>query len=224
VSPLASHSVKYHASMRIPLAHRLIFMVAAVTLFAPQLVAQTVGNLYGGYSFLSNDLHVEKNIGGSGAPSASGRGNLNGWNVSAEVKVFRWIGAVADFDGSYGSVPVTGFSPFFFNHPTHSNTSFYSYLFGPRVSVELGKFRPFAEALFGVASQNVDFDQFESAHDTHFATAYGGGLDYRVTGRFAWRLQADYVGSRLFPRLQPFPNSKPVQHNLRFSTGLVFRL
>jgi len=136
--------------MRIPLAHRLISMVAAVTLFGPQLVAQTVGNLYGGYSFLSNDLHVEKNIGGSGAPSASGRGNLNGWNVSAEAKVFRWIGAVADFDGSYGSVPVTGFSPFFFNHPTHSNTSFYSYLFGPRVSVELGKFRPFAEGLFGV--------------------------------------------------------------------------
>jgi hypothetical protein len=85
-------------------------MVTAVTLFVPQLVAQTVGNLYGGYSFLSNDLHIEKQIGESGTPSASGRGNLNGWNVSAEVKIFRWIGAVADFDGSYGSVPVTGFS------------------------------------------------------------------------------------------------------------------
>ena len=96
--------------MRIPLAHRSIFMVAAVTLFVPQLVAQTVGNLYGGYSFLSNDLHIEKNIGEAGAPSASGRANLNGWNVSAEVKLFRWIGAVADFDGSYGSVPITGFT------------------------------------------------------------------------------------------------------------------
>ena len=202
---------------------RLIFMVA-VTLFLPELVAQTVGNLYGGYSFLSNDLHIEKQIGEAGTPSASGRGNLNGWNVSAEVKVFRWIGAVADFDGSYGSVPVTGFSSFIFNPPTHVNTSFYSYLFGPRVSVELGKFRPFAEGLFGVASQNVDLDEFESTHDTHFATAFGGGLDYRVTRRFAWRLEADYVGSRLFPRLQPFGSSRPVQNNFRLSTGLVFRL
>ena len=210
--------------MRIPLAHRSIIMVAAVTLFVPQLVAQTVGNLYAGYSFLSNDLHIAKLIGEAGTPTASGRGNLNGWNVSAEVKVFRWIGVVADFDGSYGSVPITGFSSFIFNPPTHSDTSFYSYLFGPRVSVKLGKFRPFAEALFGVAYQNVHVDEFQPTTDTHFATAYGGGLDYRITRRFAWRVEADYVGSRLFPRLQASPDSKPVQHNFRFSTGLVFRL
>jgi outer membrane protein with beta-barrel domain len=209
--------------MRVSLARRLIFMMA-VTLFVPQLVAQTAANLYGGYSFLSNDLHVEKQIGEAGTPSASGRGNLNGWNVSAEVKVFRWIGAVADFDGSYGSVPGTGFSSFIPNPPTHVNTSFYSYLFGPRVSVELGRFRPFAEGLFGVASQNVDLDEFESTHDAHFATAYGGGLDYRLTRRFAWRLEADYVGSRLFPRLQPSGTSTPIQNNFRFSTGVVFRL
>ena len=108
--------------MRIALAHRSIFMVAAVTLFVPPLVAQTVGNLYAGYSFLSDDLHIAKQIGEAGTPTASGRGNLNGWNVSAEVKVFRWIGAVADVDGSYGSVPITGFSSFIFNPPTHSDT------------------------------------------------------------------------------------------------------
>jgi hypothetical protein len=209
--------------MTTALVRRLTFMVA-VTIFVPPLVAQTVGNLYGGYSFLSNDLHVAKQIGEAGTPTASGRGNLNGWNVSAEVKVFRWIGAVADFDGSYGSVPIRGFSSFIFNPPTHSNTSFYSYLFGPRVSVEVGKFRPFAEALFGVAYQNVDLDEFQPTTDTHLATAYGGGLDYRLTRRFAWRVEADYVGSRLFPRLQPSPNSKPVQNNFRFSTGIVFRL
>jgi hypothetical protein len=209
--------------MTTALVRRLSFMVA-VTIFVPPLVAQTVGNLYGGYSSLSNDLHIEKSIGEAGAPFANGRDNLNGWNVSAEVRVFRWIGAVADFDGSYGSVPITGFSSFIFNPPTHSNTSFYSYLFGPRVSVELGKLRPFAEALFGVAYQNVHLDEFEPTTDTHFTTAYGGGLDYRLTTRFAWRVEADYVGSRLFPRLQPFPNPKPVQNNFRFSTGIVFRL
>jgi opacity protein-like surface antigen len=203
---------------------KAVMVVAAVILFAPALMTQTFGNVYAGYSFLSNDLHIEKPIGRSGAPSARGRGNLNGWNVSGEIKVFRWIGAVADFNGSYGSVPATGFSSFVPNPPTHINTSFYSYLFGPRVSVEVGKFRPFAEGLFGIASQNVDFTNFESAHDSDFATAFGGGLDYRVSRRLAWRLEVDYVGSRLFRGLQPFGTSTPVQNNFRFSTGLVFRL
>jgi opacity protein-like surface antigen len=202
---------------------KALIAVAAVILFAPALMAQTFGNVYAGYSFLSNDLHIQKQIGESGTPSATGRGNLNGWNLSGEIKVFRWIGAVADFDGSYGSVPGTGLDPFLFKPPTYFHTSFYSYLFGPRVSVEIGKFRPFAEGLLGVASQKVEFTSFESAHDSHFATAYGGGLDYRVSRRLAWRLEADYVGSRLFHGLQA-GTSTPVQHNFRLSTGLVFRL
>jgi len=37
--------------------------------------------------------------------------------------------------------------------PTGINTSFYSYLFGPRVSVDVGKIRPFAEVLGGAASR-----------------------------------------------------------------------
>lgn len=215
--------IRHPLRMRFQLEIRLILLLI-VFLLVPPLVAQTIGNLYGGYSFFSNDLHVEKQIGESGTPFARGRGNLNGWNVSGELKVFRWIGAVADFDGSYGSVPAAGFSSLLPNPPTHINTSFHSYLFGPRVSVELGRLRPFAEALFGVASQNVDFDEFESAHDTHFTTAFGGGFDYRVTRHFAWRVEGDYLGSRLFPRLQPFGTSPPVQRNFRFSTGIVLRL
>ena len=208
--------------MKTELARALIF-AASVILFQPALIAQTFGNLYAGYSFLSNDLHIQKQIGESGTPTATGRGNLNGWNVSGEIKVSRWIGVVADFDGSYGSVPGTGLDPFLFKPPTYFHTSFYSYLFGPRVSVEIGNFTPFAEALLGFASQNVTFTNFESAHNSHFATAYGGGLDYGLNRRLAWRLEADYVGSRLFQGLQ-IGFSTPVQHDFRLSTGIVFRL
>ncbi len=202
---------------------RLLILAASVILCQPALMAQILGNLYAGYSFLSNDLHVEKQIGESGTPSATGRGNLNGWNFSGEVKVFRFVGAVGDFDGSYGSAPQTGLDPFLFKPPTYLHTSFYSYLFGPRFSVEIGRFRPFAEGLFGVASQHVAFTSFESAQDSHFASAYGGGLDYRFSRRLAWRLEGDYVGSRLFRGLQ-VGFSTPVQHNFRISTGVVFRL
>lgn len=89
--------------------------------------------------------------------------------------------------------------------------------------MEIGRLRPFAEVLVGAASQNVKFTSFESADDRHLATAYGGGLDYRLSKHLGWRLEGDYVGSRLFRGLQ-VGFTTPVQHNFRFSTGLLFRL
>jgi len=152
-------------------------------LFVASLSAQTA-NLYGGYSFVSNDLHFSKLLGEIGILTSNGRGNLNGWNISSEIKVIRWIGVVADFAGSYGSNPITleaGVVPPGTPLPTGINTSFYSYLFGPRLSVEVRKIRPFAEVLVGAASQSLDLDFVtadvgikDSEHDTHLATAFGG--------------------------------------------------
>jgi hypothetical protein len=62
-------------------------------------------NLYVGYSFLSNDPQVFRAI-GEGSYFSTGRANLNGWNVSGELKVFHWVGLVADFNGTYGSIPI----------------------------------------------------------------------------------------------------------------------
>jgi hypothetical protein len=204
-----------------------IFLV----LFVASLSAQTT-NLYGGYLFLSNDLHITKILGEIGDVTSNGRGSLNGWNISGEIKVIRWIGAVADFAGSYGSDPIalgSGIVPPGTRLPTRINTSFYSYLFGPRLSVEVRKIRPFAEVLVGTASQSLDLDFVnagltirDSEHDTHLATAFGGGFDYRVIGPLEWRVEADYVASRLFKGVQP-GFSTPVQHNVRLSTGIVIR-
>lgn len=203
---------------------RLWIFVAVMILAAGPARAQTRGNLYAVYSFLSNDLHIHEQLGSSAEPTASGRGKLNGWSVSGEIRIFHWIGAVADFNGSYGSVPATGYNPFYYKSPMQNlDTTFYSYLFGPRVSVEIGRLRPFAEGFVGVASQHVDLTAFDSAQDSHLATAFGGGLDTRVSRRFAWRVQADYVGTRLFHGLQR-GLSTPLQANFRISTGLVFRL
>jgi opacity protein-like surface antigen len=191
-----------------------------VVLFVTSLPAQTAGNLYVGYSFVSNDLHISKFLGEEAAYSAKGRGNLSGWNFSGEIKAFRWIGVVADFNGTYGSVPINFlFNPVVIhNPPTSVNTTFYTYLFGPRVSVKLGKIRPFAEALVGVASQSLNLGVLDSEDKSNLATAFGGGLDYRFMKLLAWRVEADYVSSRLF-KDQDF-YSAPVQRNFRLSTGI----
>jgi hypothetical protein len=50
--------------------------------------------------------------------------------------------------------------------------------------------------------------------DTEFATAVGGGLDYRIIRPIAWRFQGDYVQTRF---------SGSTQNNIRLSTGIVVR-
>ncbi len=200
-------------------------MSVLLLLFSASLYAQGTGNVYLGYSFLSNDLHIDRFLGEDAAYSSKGRGNLNGWNFSGELKAFHWIGIVADFSGNYGSDPISFLANaiIFPNPPKTASTRFCTFLFGPRVSVQIGKIRPFAEVLAGVASQKVSV-AFDSEHDRNLATAVGGGLDYRFLRLFAWRVQADYIGTRLFKDL-PFPvqYTVPVQHNIRVSTGLVLR-
>ncbi|MGC1223452.1 MAG: hypothetical protein WA872_16880 [Candidatus Sulfotelmatobacter sp.] len=79
------------------------------------------------------------------------------------------------------------------------------------MSFSVGKFRPFAEGLFGGAHVNVNNGV---GSDTSFATALGGGLDYKIIRPVAWRFQGDYVQTRFFGT---------TQNNVRLSTGIVLR-
>jgi hypothetical protein len=91
----------------------------------------TKAKVFFGYSYASADF------------SSKGRTNLNGWNGSLEGKVLPWVGFVADISGLYGSRDVSVV-------PTFSvDASVHHALFGPRVSVSVRKFTPFAHTLFG---------------------------------------------------------------------------
>jgi Outer membrane protein beta-barrel domain len=153
----------------------------------------TRGNVFFGYSYGSADF------------SSNGRTNLNGWNGSLEGKVLPWIGFVADFSGFYGSqnVPVIPS----FNVDTTVNTV----VLGPRLSVSVGKFTPFAHALFGASHIHESATGFSDS-DTSFASALGGGIDYRLFAPIAWRVQADMLQTRFFSN---------TQNNFRLSTGIV---
>src|ERR1700687_3369319 len=90
------------------------------------------GNAFIGYSFYSTNL------------SSFDRVGINGWEASLEGKVLPFVGIVGDFDGHYGSESISsgcGFPPS--GCAFKSAISEYHYLLGPRVSVSVGKIRPF---------------------------------------------------------------------------------
>jgi len=176
-------------------------IVLAMLLGASLAGAQvpTRGNVFFGYSYYNTDL------------SSIDRANTNGWEASLEGRVFPFVGMVADFDSHYGSQNFSCSVNPGICSGVNANFTEHNYLFGPRVSFSVRKFRPFAEALFGGA--HVDVNNGVGS-DTSFATALGGGLDYKIIKPVAWRVQGDYVQTRFFGT---------TQSNVRLSTGIVLR-
>ncbi len=185
---------------------KLAGIVITLLLFATAASAQipTKGNAFLGYSYSRSDL------------STLGRADLNGWNGSLEAKIFPFVGIVADVSGHYGTQD-------FVNPcalpllppcaPIRSNVKEYNFLLGPRVSFSAGKIRPFAHALFGVGKVTAS----GVATDTAFATAVGGGFDYRLFHVLGWRVQADFLQTRF----SATDFGKTRQNNIRVSTGIV---
>jgi len=183
----------------------LALAVLAVTSVAHAQAILPKANVFAGYSY---DNFRSSTV----APlSTNYSKNFNGFEVSGEGQIVPFLGVVADFSSHYGNA--TGVGPLC-PAPVCSGVASYkvhqqNYLFGPRASVSIGRFRPFAQALFGVgriASSGTS--------DTAFANAIGGGVDWKIGGPLAWRVQADYLHTKYFG---------DHQNNLRASTGLVFR-
>jgi opacity protein-like surface antigen len=182
-----------------------VFGVLVLTSLAGAQIP-TSGNIFVGYSY--------ENTNWSGLSSGLGRPNLSGWEASLEGKVFPHVGIVTDFSGHYGSQSFTTFPPAG-PGPVRVNVTGHEWelLFGPRLSIPIGKLTPFAEAMFGLAHVHNGGD-FPSSANTSFATAIGGGIDYRLIKFFALRLQVDYLKTHFYDTRQ---------NNLRLSPGLVFR-
>jgi opacity protein-like surface antigen len=184
---------------------KIALITLAIFVMASLTVAQvpTSGNIFFGYSYESTDW--------SGIVSGLARPNLHGWEASLEGKVFPHVGIVADFGGHYGSES--------FNVETLAGLSRlkvtghqWEVLFGPRLSIPIGKISPFAEAMFGIA--HIHNGGAADDTNTSFATAIGGGMDYRLARILAARVEIDWLRTHFF---------NTTQNNLRFSPGLVFR-
>ncbi len=172
------------------------------------------GNVFFGYSYQRADVLAPS---GPGPVLSADSANLNGWDGSLEGKLLPWVGIVADISGHYGSrdsaVGCEALPPPCTPTSVHVSSSQYTFLFGPRVSVSVGKFTPFAHALFGAGHVSNSANLSGSSNsDTSFATAVGGGLDYKLFPAVGWRFQGDFVQTRFFSN---------TQNDFRFSTGVV---
>jgi len=130
--------------------------------------------------------------------------NANGWEASLSGNFNRWFGLKADFSGAYqGDLFGSGISG-------HMHT----YTFGPEFSHRMENGRLFGHLLFGGAHLAG-----AGASDSAFAMRIGGGGDWDINHRLAWRvLQADYLPTKF--DLVP---GNDFQHHFAVSTGIVFR-
>jgi hypothetical protein len=151
------------------------------------------GDVFFGYTHLGAS-HCENPFSGAtvGCDPFSSKGSvLSGWTLTAEKKYLRYFGAVADFSGLYGGLSENNF------------------LFGIRGGASLGRFRPFAQALFGAVHVRGNFAAGPESN-TSFAEDLGVGVDFRVTHLLGWRTQTDELKTGA-------PNFE--RYNVRVSSG-----
>ncbi len=149
---------------------------------------------FGGYSYLRLDANLNSDR------------DLNGFNSSFTYNFNQFVGVTGEVSGHYGDASGAGAS---------ADLNQYLFLFGPKFAFRgNNRVTPFAHILPGVVRFNVDFGSNDFT-TTQFAMAAGGGLDFNITERVAFRVaQADYLLTRL---------GQSTQNNLRVSTGFVLK-
>jgi len=127
--------------------------------------------------------------------------NLNGWNFELALPhIYEGLGAVADVSAHYG----------------HELSS-YNFVIGPQYTFEVKNLRIFAHGLFGKSRDRIGLPGTSGLEPSNLARniAFGGGVDVPLGENLSWRaLQADYMITS---------NFGGTQHNIRASTGIVFR-
>jgi hypothetical protein len=160
---------------------RMTIAVRGIVLLGLFLIS---GSLFGQKSNPSSEVFV------GFSPSRQGDISINGWTVSGAVFVNEYIGIVGDFSDHRRGVGAGVFN---------GGVSVFAYRFGPRVTFRSdGPVTPFAQVLFGGArlGVNAGFDTgtsvySESAGVRGSAVAFGGGIDFDVSRRYALRAQLD---------------------------------
>ena len=188
-----------------------------------------------GYTYLRTDLSDDRILGQS-----IGSFSMNGGNAQFIYNFNKQFGLVADLGAVHrGNVGVLD---------VDNKTSFF--LFGPRVSHHSeSRFTPYLQILFGAAERSaskeitamtdpntpefpvvtphhlfpgpgVEVSAGLSASQTSFSMIAGGGVDFKISKRFAFRpIEVDYMLTK-FPSL--LTGQSNIQNGLRASAGFIF--
>jgi hypothetical protein len=193
----------------------VFFALLASSLAAQERVEIFVG---GSYSFPAVSV-VEQPVycpveGMCNTPSTTltSRNAIRGWELSGTRHFTSSLGLTVDASGNYGQA-TSGF-------PTNARAREYLILGGPQYRMPHKHFSAYVHALFGTVHQSVNqsgnsfFVTFPSSQWA-FAGALGGGIDYKVSTDFSFRIvQADYLLTRIGSNFQSAP---------RLSAGLLIR-
>jgi hypothetical protein len=206
--------------------YRLLLISALTLAVASSAFAQSTEynkiEFYGGYS------NNRVDVGDAGLPGFSNQHEgFNGFNAAVTGNVTRYIGLKFDLAGHFNQ------KKFPIGSTTASidvNSTLYNFLGGVQLkdNSKEGKFKPFAQALVGMARgrNQVEFKNLAclafptpctnfTDTDNGFGGAFGAGLDIRLNNRFDIRaVQVDYNPTRLFG---------DTQHNVRLGAGIVIR-
>ena len=132
----------------------------------------------------------------------AGDAGLNGWELGGSLPFRGRLRFAAELSGHYGSF-------------AGAKLSQLSFLAGPRMVWHFHQWTPFAQVLVGAVRGSRSFDSAAiSESHTHFGTALGGGIDYRLSRHWAARAQADL----LFLRADGAWDTDP-----RLALGVVYR-
>ncbi len=200
----------------------IVALACMSTLFAQK------AEVYGDYTY----MQFNTTLSGLQSRALNGAGGGIQWNVG------KYFGIKGDFQGymstewtlnvtspietSKGTIPVGTYK---------SNSTMFTYLFGPVIRVPAKRVVVFGETLFGQSNTNLYarlYDEAISGGQTNegsgtqhpFTMALGGGIDVVVTKNVAFRLgEFDYMLTRY---TNPFTNTNN-QNNFRYLGGMVFR-
>jgi Outer membrane protein beta-barrel domain len=184
----------------------LALAVAALTLPASAQVKTQIEkqinnprlDIFGGYSHVGN-----YGIG------------LNGWIMSANWHLYRYIGLEGDISGGYGSQNLEA-GQILPNLPNSIGSRMHNFNFGPNGTwrAPSGKYNAFGHLLLGFSHTNVNSAGIGQG-DTAFSWVLGGGGDYNLNRVWAARAQVDLLHTRFF---------NGGQNHGRISLGLVYHM
>jgi opacity protein-like surface antigen len=206
------------------------FVLLAVTVISSygSVLAQSEKKpeFFAGYSFESINTGVSSSDLTSTTTSLDNRFKLNGFHLSIADYFTRRLGVTADFSAHFDNRSDT-----FGSTATRSKFSLYNITGGPQLRFpNTGKLTPFVHVLAGIARRNLtetltDGTTSFTDHNTSFTMNFGGGVDYKLNDRFAWRIaQFDY--DPIFLRSRTFNSVTFLDRTLngfRFSAGIVIK-
>src|SRR6266481_8568850 len=208
------------------LALLIAFLIILLTYASVLAQNEKKPEFFAGYSFESVNTGINSSDLTATTTSLDNRFKLNGLNLSAADYFTKRLGVAADFSAHFNSRSDT-----FGSTSSQSKFSLYNITGGPQLRFpSSSKFTPFAHVLAGMARQNLTETFTGGAtnftdHNSSFTMNLGGGVDYKLNGRFAWRIaQFDY--NPIFLRDRTFNSvtfSDRTLNGFRFSTGIVIK-